>query len=53
MSSNAKSYSQVLEEVEKPHYSLATVCAANSAEKAINHLFLAQIALWDGGKKLR
>ena len=35
MSSNAEAHSQVIEDVEMPHYSLATVCAANSAEEAI------------------
>ena len=35
MSSNAESHSQVIEVVEKPHYSMATVGAASSAEEAI------------------
>ena len=35
MSLNADSHSQVIEIVEKPHYSMATVGAANSAEEAI------------------
>ena len=32
---NAESNSQVIQVVEKPHYSMATVGAANSAEEAI------------------
>ena len=35
MSSNAESHSQVIKVVEKPHYSMATVGAANSTEEAI------------------
>ena len=50
MSSNAESQSQVIEVAEKPHYSMATVGAANSAEETIEAFLLAQIALWGGGK---
>ena len=32
---NAESHSQVIQVVEKPHYSMATVGAANSAEEVI------------------
>ena len=35
MSSNAESHSQLIEIVEKPHYFMATVGAASSAEEAI------------------
>ena len=34
MSSNAELHSQVIEVAEKPHYSMGTVGAANSAEEA-------------------
>ena len=35
MSSNAESQSRVIEVVEKPHYSMATVGAVSCAEEAI------------------
>ena len=35
MSSNAESHSQVIQVVEKPHCTMATVGAASSAEEAI------------------
>ena len=50
MSSNAESHSQVIEVVEKPHYSTATVGAATLLRTQLKHFYLAQIALWDGGK---
>ena len=40
MSSNAESHSQVIEVVEKLHYSVVTAGAANSAEEAIETFYL-------------
>ena len=47
MSLNAESHSEVIEVVEKPHYSRATVGAANSAEEAIEpFLHVSQVYLF-------
>ena len=53
MSSNAESHLQVIEDVEKPHYSWATVCAANSAEEAIEAFLYGSDCIMGWRKKLR
>ena len=53
MSSNAESHSQVTEVVGKSHYSaIPRLLLAQPAmlRKQFKHFYLAQIALWDGGK---
>ena len=53
MSSNAESHLQVIEDMEKPHYSLATVCAANYAEEAIEAFPFGPDCIMGWRKKLR
>ena len=53
MSSNAESHSQVIEDVEKPHNSLATVCSANSAEEAIKAFLFGSDCIMEWWKELR
>ena len=53
MSSNAESHSQVIEVVEKPHYFIATVGAASSAEEAIQAFLLGPDCILGWWKNLR
>ena len=53
MSSNAESHSQNIEDEEKPHYSLATDCAAYSAEEAIEAFLFGSDCIMGWWKKLK
>ena len=53
MTSNAESHSQVIEDVEKAHYSLAAVYAANSPEEAIEAFLFGLDCITGWWKKLR
>ena len=53
MPSNTESHSQVIEVMEKPHYSMATVSAANSAEEAIQAFLFGPDCIIESWKRLR
>ena len=53
MSSNAESHSQVIEAVEKPHYSMASVGAANSVDEAIEEFLFGPNCIMGWWKRLR
>ena len=53
MSSNAESHSQVIEVVEKPHYTMAAIGAADSAEKAIQAFLFGPDCIMGWWKRLR
>ena len=53
MPSNAESHSQVIEVVEKPHYSMATVGAANFVEGAIQAFLSSPDCIMGWWKRLK
>ena len=53
MSSNAELHLQMIEVVEKPHYFLATVGAANSAEEAIQAFLFGPVCIVGRWKRIR
>ena len=53
MCSNAEIHSQVIEVVEKPNYSMATVGVASSAEEAIEALLFGPDCIMGWWKRLR
>ena len=50
---NAESHSQGIQVVEKPHYSMANVGAANSAEEAIQAFLFGPDCIMGWWKRLR